>query len=343
MINKPTISILAICLALIFHHKSLATEMDTSRSIFDVMNYQEVVDITIETDLDSIRARRRSKEELKTILSFQDAQGNLQRWEAKLSIRGKFRRVNCDVPPLRIDLKKSHLREAGLQEYDDFEIVTHCLDDDFLAGELLLKEYLTYRLYNEITPFSYQTQLARITYKNPATGEEVQQWGIIIEDTAQLSDRIAAEEVEGVGFPIDTFNQSHLEVMALFQYMIGNTDWDLETSRNLKFFLKNDKLIPIPYDFDFSDLVDAPYARRPNDSMRYDDPGRYLGPVEIVPEIVPTLRFYQSQRKAILKKVKKLKLLSFQSRKNTSNYLEEFFDISAWVREKTEEQQFSRK
>jgi hypothetical protein len=339
MINKIPIKLIkmaGICLGLFLQTFAYATGSEDPKSIFDVMNHEEVLDITIETDLDSIRARRKTKEEeLATILSFRDEEGKLQEWEAQLSLRGKFRRMNCDVPPLKVDFKKSDLEEAGLQPYDDFEIVTQCVEEDAIARELLLKEYLAYRLYNEITDYSYRVQLVRITFKNPETGAEVQQWGFLIEDTAQLSARLQVEEVERMGLPVDSFHQDHLKVMTVFQHMIGNADWDLTKARNVKFFRKKEgRLIPIAYDFDFSGLVDAPYAYRPNDTLRFAKPSTYIEPLQAGSELEPTLRYYQSKRKSILTLVRKLKLLPYNERKTIIDYLEAFFKTDALIAEK---------
>ena len=50
--------------------------------------------------------------------------------------------------------------------------------------------------------------------------------------------------------------------MVVFQYMIGNTDWNLKRRHNIKWIQGKDEpsLAPLPYDFDFSGLVNAPYA-----------------------------------------------------------------------------------
>jgi hypothetical protein len=50
--------------------------------------------------------------------------------------------------------------------------------------------------------------------------------------------------------------------VALFEFMIGNTDWFIQNRHNLEFVVVpgHNLLVPIPYDFDYSGLVNAPYA-----------------------------------------------------------------------------------
>lgn len=306
-----------------------AGDPDVSKSIFDVMNYQEVLDITIEVDLDSIRAGRRSDQEFETILSFQDEDGAWQAWPIDLALRGRFRRSKCDVPPLKVDIKKSLLKERGLAPFDDFDLVTQCVVDKELAKELLLKEYLAYRLFNELSEYSYRAQMVRVTYRNPTTGTEEQQWGIIIEDTAQLEARIGAEKIDSLGLEASALHQEQLKRVAVFQNMIGNADWSIPTGRNIKFFRKGDQLIPIPYDFDFSGLVDAPYARAltNNESiLRLLKPDLFFGELPLDLDFKPTLEYFESKRSDLLARVRKLKSLPSGTRRELKKYLKVFFE-----------------
>ena len=50
--------------------------------------------------------------------------------------------------------------------------------------------------------------------------------------------------------------------MAVFEYMIGNTDWSVQYYQNIKLIAADSMSIPttVPYDFDHAGIVDAPYA-----------------------------------------------------------------------------------
>ena len=51
--------------------------------------------------------------------------------------------------------------------------------------------------------------------------------------------------------------------MAVFEYMIGNTDWSVQYYQNVKLIASDSLSIPstVPYDFDHAGIVDAPYAK----------------------------------------------------------------------------------
>jgi hypothetical protein len=298
------------------------------QSIFDQMNYTEVLDITIITNLQAI-ADKHSEVKHPATLSFVDAGGVLQQWEVKLSARGKFRRMRCtEIPPLKINFDKDELREAGLTKFDDLKLVNECLEDGEAARETLLKEYLAYQLYHEITPESFRVQFLNITYTDVHTGESIVRAGFIIEDAAQLSDRIGAKKVEQErGFRAAQFNATQFQRMALFQYWIGNSDWSAIFGRNIKVLEKDGQLIAIPYDFDFAGMVDAPYATpNSNYGLTSVQQRAYIGFETEVKAMEESIQQLVSMRAALKKVVKNQKLLSRASRREVWKYLVTYFN-----------------
>ena len=55
-----------------------------------------------------------------------------------------------------------------------------------------------------------------------------------------------------------------MTMVAMFEYMIGNTDWSVPNYHNIKLMgMKDDKTsrpIAVPYDFDICGFVDPAYA-----------------------------------------------------------------------------------
>jgi hypothetical protein len=51
--------------------------------------------------------------------------------------------------------------------------------------------------------------------------------------------------------------------MAVFEYMIGNTDWSVQYLQNIKLVAADASGVPttVPFDFDHSGMVNAPYAQ----------------------------------------------------------------------------------
>jgi len=261
-------------------------------------------------------------------LSFADKNGQLQSWNTKVSLRGKFRRMKCaEMPPLKLKFKKDDLSAAGLSTSNDLKMVTQCVENEKEAKELLLKEYLTYKLYNQITDYSYRVQLVKVSYKDAESGNVKNQWAFLIEDTAQMRDRLSAEkfnkkdilELEKVNAKID-------RTASVFQYLIGNHDWGVANQKNIKIIKKENEFFSIPYDFDFSGIVGASYATGNGQlgiKTRYDRV--YLGLDQNLENLQETVEIYNAEKAALIKTIKEFKLLNHSARKDMISYLESFY------------------
>ena len=225
---KTQLLLKAITLGLIFLLNGIVSLSAQQKSIFDLMHYSDALAVTLESDFEYLKANRRSEDYQKARIFFKDETGKEQAWNLKVRLRGNFRRVFCtDIPPLKLKFKKSELAVAGLAEFNDMKLVTYCTSNRQEAYELLMKEYLAYELYNELSDNSYRVQLLNITYKDANTGKKTRQWGFLIEDTAQLRHRMGgAEKVETVyNLPMERFSEKDRKLVALFEYIIGNSDW----------------------------------------------------------------------------------------------------------------------
>lgn len=305
-----------------------AQTTDSQKSIFEVMNHKEVLSVTLKADFAALDSARRTKDKYPAIFSFEDENGAMQTWNVKLETRGNFRRMKCEMAPLKINFKKKELKAAGLAKFDDMKLVTHCISNKMEAKALLQKEYLTYKLYNQFTEFSYRVQLLKINYVDINTGKKTKHWAFLIEDTAELRNRVQADaKVENIlSLPRDTFHDGMLKIVSIFQYMIGNADWDLEVGRNVKYLIKKGKVVPVPYDFDFSGLVNAPYAiPNPNFGIPTVKTRIFLGFKEDMEQIRSTLAYFKTKRLDILQTVDAFRVLDPTKRDEIIYYIDTFY------------------
>lgn len=305
------------------------TLANTLPSIFDELSYEEVLSVDITLDKNALAANIRSEEKHPGILSYKDADGTLQNWDIKIKLRGKFRRMRCtETPPLKLYFDKTTLKENGLAAYNDLKLVNFCASDKLEAKELLIKEYLAYKMYNELSDESFRVQLLKINYIDSVTGKKSKKWGFLIEDTAQVRARINAQKKsKGASLNQDQFNAAQVQTMALFQYMIGNTDWRLEMEKNVKIVVQNDELLAIPYDFDFSGLVNPSYGI-PNGNFGLTSMTErvYLGFPNDISELQNSIDLFEMKKKALYTLVKRQKHLSWEGKESIYIYLNEFFD-----------------
>ncbi len=195
----------------------------------------------------------------------------------ELSARGLSRRVRstCQFPPLRVRFVEKPGDGSLFEKQRVLKLVTHCRASKSFQQYALL-EYSAYRLYNVVTPLSYRVRLANIQYVDSKSGKTVAaRAGFFIEDTDDLARRVDLKEIKRVeilGGQLDPIPSADA---ALFQYMIGNLDWDMRYGPTGENCCHNGKvlgpsedaanaIVVAPYDFDYSGLVDAPYAAPPD-------------------------------------------------------------------------------
>lgn len=287
-----------------------------------------MLEMTIVAELDSLLQKRKNVDYQPADFSFMDENGVLQNFQASIKPRGKFRRMTCDFPPLKLKFSKTELEAAGLNEMNELKLVTHCLDDKDVSRGLVLREYLAYKLYNELTPNSLRVQLAKITYIDKNNPDyRLTRLGFVIEDEEELSWRTNGEVVKKMGTKPSALNTAQEKIASVFQYMIGNTDWNVEMLRNLELLKRKEgDMVPVPYDFDFSGVVGAPYAR-PNVDVGQRRVGErvFMGNAKSVKELYATLSYFRSKKTALLGIVNDFNLLDANDRVAIGDYLEGFF------------------
>lgn len=267
----------------------------------------------------------RSPGDIKGIFTFTGADGTVFLWDLKISTRGKFRRARCEMPPLKFNFSKKDLRAAGLTEFDKYKLVLPCFENP-QAEELVLKEYLAYKAYEMITPFSYRTQLLKLSIKDVNGGPDHLVTAFLIEATDEMAARNGGTELENIlGNTADYYDQEAEVTHALFQYLVGNGDWSLVLGRNVKVIQIGDRNIPVGYDFDFTGWVGAPYATANSNVGQKSIYERiYLGYAQTDQVIDEVAGKFQEQRRAILKLINGADLPS-DSKVSTQRFAARFF------------------
>lgn len=235
----------------------------TATSIFDRLsevNPEVALPVILNMPIDSLMDQRAAAQH--SSFSYYDDEGLLHNWSVKVSPRGKFRRFKCEHPPLKIDFARKDLLAAGLSGHDKYKLVTTCFHGPS-SDRLVLKEYLAYRAYQLFTSASYRVRLLEITYRDANGGHpDRKATAFLIENTDELAEREGAKVVEvAVNLPADEYVPEAEATHALFQYLIGNTDWSNTLALNMKTLQRPDGgYLPVGYDFDFSGWVKTSYS-----------------------------------------------------------------------------------
>jgi hypothetical protein len=263
------------------------------------------------------------------ILSVTDDKGREQTIKVKLSPRGHFRRMarNCAFVPLRIEFPEGETDGTIFQGQTTLKLGTHCQDDKAYE-QYTLREYLTYPLYNLVTPRAFRARLARGTYIDEKSGKPMTtRSAIFIEHENDVARRMGGRIVELPRTEFKDFHAETLNTMMLFEYMIGNTDFSLYANHNVRFVQDPSRtLYPVPYDFDLSGLVHAPYAipdRRFGIRSVLDR--LYRGPCRSVDEMESAAALFHSKKSEMIALIDGTNEMDPAMRSEMKSYLQEFF------------------
>lgn len=285
--------------------------------------------IDLHADFSQLNSDRRSKEFVAGAMSYENGAGELIQLTTKVRGRGKYRRRICDFPPLKLKIKKSDLASYGWSDHNDYKLVTHCMDDKAAAKDNILREYLAYKLYQSIADVAFRVQLVEVTYHD-TSGKmpKMKRLGMLIEDTDNMAELAGGTDCDCMIPKPELLDRTVATRLTVFQYMIGNHDWGLHNGRNLKIVTHPDgSMTPVPYDFDFSALVNADYAVPAIDLGQRNMQDRILLLQQKDSHAAAeALSFFLSQETVILGEVSSFKLLSRNARSEITSYLNSFFN-----------------
>ncbi len=195
-------------------------------------------------------------------LSYKGSDSSVISIPIKVKTRGHFRRTqgNCTYPPLMLNFLKDSTPENSLFSHQDkMKLVTPCNGDKYVV-----REYLVYKLYNLISPKSFRARLVKVIYDDTEKGKISEPlYGILLEEEHHMAKRNNTIIVEEKMVRPERTQREDFLKMAVFEYMVGNTDWSVQYYQNVKLIAADTLSIPttVPYDFDHAGIVGAPYAK----------------------------------------------------------------------------------
>jgi hypothetical protein len=229
----------------------------------------QVIHITIRAPINRIASSKDRSRNVPGILAI-----NAESLPIRLSPRGltRLRKETCQFPPLRVEFTGAPPAGSLFAGQRRLKLVTHCRSSESHQQYLLL-EYAAYRLYNQLTPNSFRARLAQVDYVEDNGKLVTSRLGFFLEDLGDVARRNGMAEARvGARIPISSLNPADAARFAIFEYLISNLDWAMQAGPAGDNCCHNSRLVSgngappfttIPYDFDYSGLVDAPYAVPP--------------------------------------------------------------------------------
>jgi hypothetical protein len=245
--------------------------------------------------------------------------------------RGNFRlrRRTCNFPPLRINFKTKDTENTVFHGEDKLKLVAHCQDNKEEFEQYVLQEYLIYRIYNLFTDRSFRVRLARMTYVDTGSDKEpFTRWGFLLEDDDRMAARNGMDIFEMQGIHPDATDYELVTLLYVFQYLIGNTDWSVSGMHNIE-LMAGETQVPyaVPFDFDWSGLIAAPYARPdPQLPIRKVRDRLFRGYCRTPEELAPVFAQFNAKKDDIYALYRNQAGLDEDYLEKTLKYFDEFYE-----------------
>ncbi len=197
----------------------------------------------------------------------------------------------------------------------------------------MLIEYLIYKLYSVFTDESYRVRLAKVKWVD-SKGEEdtVEKWGFFIENTKQMATRLNGRIINIANVHQEKTHYKKIARLSIFQFMVGNTDWGVSTLHNIRLLIRDpyQPPIPIPYDFDWAGIIDAPYAiPLPEFETRSVTQRVYRGFYRSEEELTELLEEFVNKKEEIYSIVNSFNLLDSERKEEVLSYLDSFYEMTS--------------
>lgn len=306
------------------------TASDTLQTDFGLFTNNEVLNLSLSFDINQYTREKSKTEYLLATLTYRISKTDSITKEIKLRSRGVMRNGFCDFPPIRLNLKKGEFKNTEMNEVDKIKMVTHCKSGN---EENLFKEFLIYKLFNVLTDTSFRVRLVKVDYLNSVKARKpISTYAFLIEPMEMMDSRLNIVPVESVNLTQKNIRPKMMDRLAIFNYMIGNTDWSVPNQHNVK-VLSGKSIsdlgieIIVPYDFDYSGLVDADYAI-PHEPLGLSSVRErcYVGICRTEEEFRQALAEFVNKKDAFYRVINDFPYLSERVKKRMIDYLQSFYD-----------------
>jgi hypothetical protein len=293
---------------------------------------ESTVNATIEMDLKDLLAKKAPDRFLPATISFTTKDGTTITEKIEASVRGNFRRETCFMPGLKLNFKKD--TNSSLYKFKELKLSNGCNTGDE-SGQLVVKEFLAYKMYNLLTDMSLRVRFMNVSFKDVSGKKKpYTQYAFLIEDVDEMAKRNNMVEIEGTAYNTEQTNRDQMTIVTLFEYLIANTDWSVPAYHNVKLIGPKDvtgtRPYVVAYDFDICGFVDPPYATIDEQLQEQISSVRERlnrGFPRTMEELKTAVKLYNDKKEKIIGMIKSNEYLSSKEKSKSVSYVEDFYKI----------------
>ena len=311
---------------------SRSVKPNVSAKSFRLFEDDKPLEITLRFDMAAYVKTKPSTNYLNTIITFHLSKTDSINGNVRLRTRGQFRNKQCSFAPIELNFKKANFGYSDLDKISKIKLVPQCE----LAGEdekYLLKEYLIYKLFSVFTDTSFRVRLLRVNYIDTEKKKKpVKQYAFFIEPIELLTARTNSVLINNLHLDQKNIRPKEMDRVAIFNYMIGNYDWAVPKQHNVRvikpmMFDTVQLALAIPYDFDWTGVVDADYAI-PADNVGTKSIRErvFTGICRSKEVYLKDLEQFLEKKEEFYRVINEFPYLNQRSKKDMTLYLDQFFN-----------------
>lgn len=318
---------------------SLSHAADDKKKTAPLFASDDLLEVTIRGPFSTIMRERSREEDQPGTLTYNDPEAGDVTLELGIRTRGRYRHQSrvCPWAPLRLNFDKSSVKGTLFKSSNKMKLVTHCRNGASRFTQALLSEYLAYRIFNQMTDNSFRVRLMRVTYVDTdKENRERTNFAFLIEHRDQVAKRIGSSVNSVESTSVTELDPAQINLTSVFQYLIANTDFSPiraapgeNCCHNIVLFGGQDEqLLAVPYDFDMSGIVDAPYATpNPKFELRNVQERLYRGRCANNEYLSTSKQAFIDQKQAIFALADDDEYFTKGTRKETVRFIEKFYAV----------------
>lgn len=272
------------------------------------------------------------------MLSYKTGEESNDRIPVKIRTRGNFRRLNCGHPPLQLNFSKKANDGTLFENQDKLKLVGPC-ERGAAFQSLVGLEYLIYKMWEQISPYHFKTRILELSYLDADKKRAPRQaTTFVIEDLKDMSKRLKLDHYKVPKAARTQLDLPQTALLEVFQFMIGNTDYSTiaappganccHNARLLVNSGETSNAIPVPYDFDVSGFVDAPYAKPAEQYPIKNVRQRYFaGWCKESQHFEKAVQTFIDRKSQLYTTIQDTSVIGDFTKKKASRYLDRFFTL----------------
>lgn len=287
----------------------------------------EILEVVVTADIKSLLKSKQDDGYQEGAMSI-----NGKDYSVRLKTKGAYQQENCSFPPITLNFSKTNFEDQSFVQLEKLKIVSAC-EMQQINEQYILREYLIYRVFNQLTDKSLKVRLLKIDFvDSKGKFEAVTRYGFVVEDEYMMVRRLNGMILKSEGIQEQATNKKQIVMLSIFQFMIGNTDWQVDRLQNVNILKINEasEVTPyvIPFDFDYSGMVNASYATpSPVLGIKSFRERIYLGKCYTEEELKNTIGYFIQKRETIYTLYNQFEPFDESSLNQSIDFLDSFYKI----------------